>query len=44
MTEGWVLVILLFLLALLLVIGIICNVSSSRDEERRHRGWHLRGR
>src|SRR5260221_358461 len=38
MTEGWVLVILLFLLALLVVIGIFCNVSNSRDEERRHPG------
>ena len=42
MTEGWVLVILLFLLAFLLVVGIICNASNSRDEERR-RGGHLRG-
>jgi hypothetical protein len=44
MTEGWLLLILLFLLALLIVGGVIANVSISRDEERRHRGGHLHGR
>jgi hypothetical protein len=42
MTEGWMLAVLLFLLALLVVVGVVCNVSRSRAEERR-RGGYLRG-
>jgi hypothetical protein len=44
MTEGWVLAIFFLLLAFLVLVGIICNASSWRDEDRRHRRWNLRGR
>ena len=44
MTEGWVVAILLCLLAFLGIVGIICNASMSHDEERRYRGGNLRGR
>jgi uncharacterized BrkB/YihY/UPF0761 family membrane protein len=37
MTEGWGLVIFIFLLGLLVFIGITANASISREEERRHR-------
>jgi hypothetical protein len=43
MTEGWVLAIFIVLLGLLVLVGMICNASISRDEER-HRGGNLRGR
>jgi hypothetical protein len=44
MTEGWVLAIFVSLLGLLVLVGMICNASIWRDEERRHRGGNLRGR
>jgi hypothetical protein len=44
MTEGWVLAIFISLLGFLVLVGMICNASISRDEERRHRGGNLRGR
>jgi hypothetical protein len=37
MTEGWVLAIFVVLLGLLVLVGIINNVSISHDDERRHR-------
>ena len=44
MTEGWVLAIFFVLLALLVLVGMICNASISCDEERRHRRGNPRGR
>jgi hypothetical protein len=45
MTEGWVLAIFIVLLGLLVLIGIINNVSISHDDARRPRrgNGHLRG-
>jgi hypothetical protein len=44
MTEGWVLAIFIVLLGFLVLVGIVCNVSNARDEERRHRRGNLHSR